>query len=302
MNDLEMVAQRLESIEAQLATLTAAQAQREETIDELLPIAKLVMEDSAERLQAFEERGYFEFLGGMKGVLDAVVTGFGKDDLEQLGDNVVSILQTVKHVTQPQMLAIANDAAKVVDEADANEPVGVFGMLKASNDPDVKRGLAVAIGLLREIGRRARRASDASTTSRKRLAARLGPTRALPAPTPTPVKKAPMPRPAPVQKSSIQVPGAELNEEGFLADPSTWTRDFAEKMAAVLQVGPLTEPHWQVIEFARAEYADTGKSANVRRLASGSGLSTKEIYGLFKTAPGVAAARVAGVPKPVGCI
>lgn len=304
-NDMGQVAARLEAIEQQLAALTAAQARREETIDELLPILKLVMADGAERLQQFEERGYFEFLAGMKGVLDSVVTGFGREDLEQLGDNVVSILQTVKHVTQPQMLALANDAAKVVDEADAAQPVGVFGMLKASNDDDVKRGLAVAIGLLREIGKRARRASDASTSSKKRLAARLGPSRALPARTTAPkvAPRAPKaPPPSPTKKVAIEVPGVELTDEGFLADPNAWTRDVAEKMAAALGFEALTEDHWKVIEYARAAYAEAGASANVRKLAMGSGLSTKEIYTLFKTAPGIAAARIAGVPKPVGCI
>ena len=58
----------------------------------------------------------------------------------------------------------------------------------------------------------------------------------------------------------------------------------------------------EVIRFARLEYLSQSASPNIRRLTSGTGLTTREIYALFPKAPGRSIARVAGIPKPAGCI
>lgn len=306
MNDVAMN-ERLERIEAHLAELAAAQKRREETFDELMPILGMAVTETSNRLQAYEDKGYFEFGKRLLGVADAVVEGFAPEDVEALGNNVVSILDTVKHMTQPKMLQLANDAADAVDDAGSAQPVGVFGMLKASNDEDVKRGLAVAIAILREIGKRAHSASEGRKAARKKLSARLGPSqpRQLPAPKaakPKAKAKKVAPKKAPTKKVAIEIPGVEMDEEGFLVDWTTWNQDVAMKIAQALGFEGLEEGHWKVIEFARAEYERSGASPNVRKLAGGSGLTTKEIYTLFRVAPGIAAARISGLPKPVGCI
>lgn len=64
----------------------------------------------------------------------------------------------------------------------------------------------------------------------------------------------------------------------------------------------LTDTHWQVLDWARAEFLDSGSSPNVRRLSKGSGVEIRAIYQLFPKAPGKAVARLAGIPKPGGCI
>jgi tRNA 2-thiouridine synthesizing protein E len=94
----------------------------------------------------------------------------------------------------------------------------------------------------------------------------------------------------------------ELNEEGFLVDPSQWTEDMAIELARREGIEPLSDRHWQVIHFMRQQYEATGSGPNVRMLAKTSGIPVKDLYQLFPKGPAKTAAKVAGIPKPRGCI
>lgn len=94
----------------------------------------------------------------------------------------------------------------------------------------------------------------------------------------------------------------ELNDEGFFVDPTQWTRDIAVEIAAADGITTLTEQHWQVIEFMRKEYFEKGTGPTVRVLGKASGVSVKDLYRLFPKGPAKMAARIAGIPKPKGCI
>lgn len=94
----------------------------------------------------------------------------------------------------------------------------------------------------------------------------------------------------------------ELNDEGFFVDPSAWTPAMAEEMAAADGIAALTPAHWTVIEFMRREFAEKGTGPTVRVLGKSSGVSVKELYELFPKGPAKMAARLAGIPKPKGCI
>jgi tRNA 2-thiouridine synthesizing protein E len=93
-----------------------------------------------------------------------------------------------------------------------------------------------------------------------------------------------------------------VNDEGFLLDPDAWTEDLAEEIAREAGIGDLTDRHWQVIRFMRAEYAAKGTGPTVRVLGRSSGVNVKELYELFPKGPAKTAARIAGIPKPRGCI
>jgi TusE/DsrC/DsvC family sulfur relay protein len=93
-----------------------------------------------------------------------------------------------------------------------------------------------------------------------------------------------------------------LNDEGFLEDPSQWTREMAVELARREGIDPLTPAHWQVIDFMRAEYFEKGTGPTVRALGKTSGVSIKELYQLFPKGPAKLAAKIAGIPKPRGCI
>ena len=94
----------------------------------------------------------------------------------------------------------------------------------------------------------------------------------------------------------------ELNEEGFLVDPSRWNEDIAVELARREGIDPLTDRHWQVIRFMRSEYEAKGSGPTVRVLGKTSGVPIKELYQLFPKGPAKLAAKIAGIPKPRGCI
>jgi len=93
-----------------------------------------------------------------------------------------------------------------------------------------------------------------------------------------------------------------LNSEGFLTNASEWTPGVAEEIAKETGIGPLNDKHWQVITFCREDAAREGQPPGVRRIAKLSGVEMKELYQLFPKGPGKLAARIAGLPKPQGCI
>jgi len=94
----------------------------------------------------------------------------------------------------------------------------------------------------------------------------------------------------------------ELNEEGFLVDPAQWNEDMAVELARREGIDPLTDRHWQVLRFMRAEYEAKGTGPTVRVLGKTSGVTIKELYQLFPKGPAKLAAKIAGIPKPRGCI
>jgi dissimilatory sulfite reductase related protein len=93
-----------------------------------------------------------------------------------------------------------------------------------------------------------------------------------------------------------------VNDEGFFTDPGQWTPDMAAEIARQAGIEQLTDRHWQVITFMRREYAEKGTGPTVRMLGRASGVGIKELYQLFPKGPAKLAAKIAGIPKPRGCI
>jgi len=94
----------------------------------------------------------------------------------------------------------------------------------------------------------------------------------------------------------------ELDGEGFFAEPDEWTEDMAPAIAAQEGIDPMTERHWQVVRFMRKAYEENGTGPTVRVLGKTSGVPIKELYELFPKGPAKMAAKIAGIPKPRGCI
>lgn len=101
---------------------------------------------------------------------------------------------------------------------------------------------------------------------------------------------------------TVTTTNIELDQEGFFVNPEQWTEDMVPELAAKEGIDPLTEQHWHVIRFMRKEYLEKGSGPSVRALGKSSGVSIKELYQLFPKGPAKVAARVAGIPKPTGCI
>lgn len=94
----------------------------------------------------------------------------------------------------------------------------------------------------------------------------------------------------------------DFDEDGFMSDPEVWNKEVAEVLAADLGITPLTDRHWAVIEFCRADYEKEGEAPTLRRISTESGVSTKELFKLFPKGPAKKVAYVSGLGKPTGCI
>jgi TusE/DsrC/DsvC family sulfur relay protein len=94
----------------------------------------------------------------------------------------------------------------------------------------------------------------------------------------------------------------EVDAEGFLQKPEQWTEELAEEIARGVGIDPLTDRHWEVVRFMRDTYLATGSAPTIRTLGKASGVPVKELYQLFPKGPAKLAARIAGIPKPRGCI
>lgn len=94
----------------------------------------------------------------------------------------------------------------------------------------------------------------------------------------------------------------EVNADGYFEDPNAWSEEMAEELARGEGIDHLTEEHWQVIKFMRDEFARKGTGPTVRVLAKTSGVSMRQLYELFPGGPAKVAAKIAGIPKPRGCI
>jgi tRNA 2-thiouridine synthesizing protein E len=94
----------------------------------------------------------------------------------------------------------------------------------------------------------------------------------------------------------------DRNDEGFLTDWTQWNEEVAVELARREGIDPLCERHWEVIRFMRKEFQEKGTGPTVRVLGKTSGVPVKELYELFPKGPAKLAAKIAGIPKPRGCI
>ncbi len=100
-----------------------------------------------------ELKGYFAFARGGMQMMDNVVTSFTEEDVKQLGDNLVLILTTVKEMTQPEVMNLVRNLVQVIDlEKTTKVDSSVPALLGQMRDPNVRRGLALMLRVLRTLG------------------------------------------------------------------------------------------------------------------------------------------------------
>lgn len=104
------------------------------------------------RLDEMERKGYFAFMQEGVTILDRVVEEYSEEDVRQLGDNIVLILNTIKEMTQPEIMTmLQNTAVAIRDDEYAHRDVSMFTILRQLNDPEVKRGLAKTLNVLKTV-------------------------------------------------------------------------------------------------------------------------------------------------------
>jgi len=93
-----------------------------------------------------------------------------------------------------------------------------------------------------------------------------------------------------------------VNDEGFLEDMEMWGPEWVDHVRQEEDIDELTEDHWAVIDMLQAYYKENSIAPMVRILANVTGFKLKYIYELFPSGPGKGACKMAGLPKPEGCV
>lgn len=94
----------------------------------------------------------------------------------------------------------------------------------------------------------------------------------------------------------------DVDGDGFLKEPESWNEEVAQQLANEDGTGELTVKHWLIIEYIREYYSEYEMAPMVRKLCQHSGLRLKELYEIFPMGPAKGACKIAGLPKPDGCV
>jgi tRNA 2-thiouridine synthesizing protein E len=93
-----------------------------------------------------------------------------------------------------------------------------------------------------------------------------------------------------------------VDDDGFLTDFEEWDEDLAKALASNIGISDLTDDHWKVITFLRADFQEQGETATLRRVSTIGGIPTKSLFQLFPKKPARKMSYIAGLQKPRGCI
>ncbi len=94
----------------------------------------------------------------------------------------------------------------------------------------------------------------------------------------------------------------DVDEDGFMQEPDQWNEDVAKALATTEGVDELTEDHWKLVNYLRNYFLQFGVAPMIRKLCKETGFDLKTVYELFPSGPAKGACKVAGLPKPTGCV
>lgn len=123
--------------------------------NDISPIANEAIIDFTKKLSEFEQKGYFEFVKEIVPIVDNIVQGFKPQDVKELANSIVSILNTLKQMTQPEVLNTMNNAVKVFSSIETeNVPsYSLWQTFRELNSPEMKKALGVGITFLKNISK-----------------------------------------------------------------------------------------------------------------------------------------------------
>lgn len=123
--------------------------------DEAQLLGRQVFASSVETLDRMEREGYFAFAREGWRILERIVTEFSEEDARALGDNIVTILTTVRNMTQPDVMALANNAVNAMRTDGAPDGNGknpsALALLRELGDPRVRKGMLRMLNLVKAL-------------------------------------------------------------------------------------------------------------------------------------------------------
>ena len=119
------------------------------------PIARQVGLDTIQKMNELDQKGYIDFFKELSKVLENIVTHFSVEDVRDLSNNVVTILETVKEMTQPDMLSAMDNAVHVFKNLDTKDipEISLWKAMKEMRSPEMKKGLGFIITFLKNLAK-----------------------------------------------------------------------------------------------------------------------------------------------------
>jgi len=116
-------------------------------------LGKQIFNQGVQELDRLEREGYFAFAREGWQIIERVVTEFSEEDVRALADNIVIILKTIRNMTQPEIMALANQSVDAIREIPPeDEKLSPFQLVKEMGNPQVRRGMARLLNLLKVMG------------------------------------------------------------------------------------------------------------------------------------------------------
>jgi uncharacterized protein YjgD (DUF1641 family) len=121
-----------------------------ELYDETRLLSKQVFNQAVVTLDRLERDGYFVFARGGWRIVERIISEFGEEDINALGDNIVTILKTVRNLTQPEIMAMTNNALGALQtDIPSEQNPSLWMLLRDLSDPKVRRGLARLLNMVK---------------------------------------------------------------------------------------------------------------------------------------------------------
>jgi len=119
------------------------------------PILNEVLIDLTQKLHELEQKGYMSFFKETLGILDNIISHYTPEDVRALSENVVTILETVRSVTQPEIMMAMNNAVQVFNSIEQEQvpSYSIFRLIREMNKPEMKKALGFAVIFMKNMSR-----------------------------------------------------------------------------------------------------------------------------------------------------
>lgn len=120
--------------------------------DETALLGKQVFNHAVEQLDNYEQEGYFEFIQEGWLILERIIKEYSKEDIQALGDNIITILNTIRTMTQPEILELANNAIGVMqEEIPDTKTFSLLDLFTQMRSPQIRRGMVRMLNFLKTL-------------------------------------------------------------------------------------------------------------------------------------------------------
>lgn len=120
---------------------------------DVMPIVNEVIIDTTKKMDELDARGYFYFIKELGLIFDNIITHFSREEVHHLAENVVTILETVKTLTQPEMMNAVNNAVKVFGNLNTTDvpEYSVWKLMREINQPEMKKTIGFMVTYMKSL-------------------------------------------------------------------------------------------------------------------------------------------------------